>query len=216
VDHPEIGDGPRRPCEPARLARRLVKSAVMSIQGGVPPLGPPLVLPDAPDPRPGPGLVAAQRRRRRSPRFLLKQSRSWRRGASRSHFIDGSIPQAGGYPTTPGPRHLCPRPFPASPGGSPPPMIEVRRRVQRVGPPGSRPAFDPDIFRSRYPPVGPLRPPRPLPGRRPRPRSSPGWLRARSRHGGSSDTSTAYTSPRRSRPPTRPSAPSPAPTENTG
>jgi len=29
-------------------------------------------------------------------------------------------------------------------------MIEVRRRVQRVGPPGSRPAFDPDIFRSRY------------------------------------------------------------------
>lgn len=28
-------------------------------------------------------------------------------------------------------------------------MIEVRRRIQRIGPPGSRPAFDPDIFRSR-------------------------------------------------------------------
>lgn len=29
-------------------------------------------------------------------------------------------------------------------------MIEVRRRVQRVGPQGSRPAFEPEIFRSRY------------------------------------------------------------------
>jgi transposase len=29
-------------------------------------------------------------------------------------------------------------------------MIEVRRRIQRVGPPGSRPAFDAQIFRSRY------------------------------------------------------------------
>jgi len=29
-------------------------------------------------------------------------------------------------------------------------LIEVRRRLQRVGEKGSRPAFDPDIFRSRY------------------------------------------------------------------
>lgn len=29
-------------------------------------------------------------------------------------------------------------------------LLEVRRRVQRIAPPGSRPAFDPDIFRSRY------------------------------------------------------------------
>jgi transposase len=29
-------------------------------------------------------------------------------------------------------------------------MIEVRRRIQRISPHGSRPAFEPDIFRSRY------------------------------------------------------------------
>jgi len=29
-------------------------------------------------------------------------------------------------------------------------MIEVRRRIQRIGPHGSRPAFEPTIFRSRY------------------------------------------------------------------
>lgn len=29
-------------------------------------------------------------------------------------------------------------------------LIEVRRRIQRIGPKGSRPAYDPDIFRSRY------------------------------------------------------------------
>lgn len=29
-------------------------------------------------------------------------------------------------------------------------MIEVRRRIQRIGPHGSRPAFEPEIFRSRY------------------------------------------------------------------
>jgi transposase len=29
-------------------------------------------------------------------------------------------------------------------------MIEVRRSMQRIGPPGSRPAFEPEIFRSRY------------------------------------------------------------------
>lgn len=29
-------------------------------------------------------------------------------------------------------------------------LIEVRRRIQRVGPKGTRPAYDPDIFRSRY------------------------------------------------------------------
>ncbi len=29
-------------------------------------------------------------------------------------------------------------------------VVEVRRRIQRIGPVGSRPAFDPDIFRSRY------------------------------------------------------------------
>jgi len=29
-------------------------------------------------------------------------------------------------------------------------MIEVRRQIQRIGPPGTRPAFDPDIFGSRY------------------------------------------------------------------
>jgi transposase len=29
-------------------------------------------------------------------------------------------------------------------------MIEVRRRIQRIGEHGSRPAFEPEIFRSRY------------------------------------------------------------------
>jgi transposase len=29
-------------------------------------------------------------------------------------------------------------------------MIQVRRRIQRIAPPGSRPAFEPEIFRSRY------------------------------------------------------------------
>lgn len=29
-------------------------------------------------------------------------------------------------------------------------MIEVRRRIQRIGPHGSRPAFEPEVFRSRY------------------------------------------------------------------
>jgi transposase len=29
-------------------------------------------------------------------------------------------------------------------------LIEVRRRIQRIGPKGSRPAFHPEIFRSRY------------------------------------------------------------------
>ncbi len=29
-------------------------------------------------------------------------------------------------------------------------VVEVRRRIQRIGPPGARPAFDPAIFRSRY------------------------------------------------------------------
>jgi len=29
-------------------------------------------------------------------------------------------------------------------------LIDVRRRLQRIGPKGSKPAFDPDIFRSRY------------------------------------------------------------------
>lgn len=29
-------------------------------------------------------------------------------------------------------------------------LIEVRRRIQRIGPHGSRPAYDPDVFRSRY------------------------------------------------------------------
>jgi transposase len=29
-------------------------------------------------------------------------------------------------------------------------MIQVRRRIQRIAPPGTRPAFEPEIFRSRY------------------------------------------------------------------
>lgn len=29
-------------------------------------------------------------------------------------------------------------------------MVEVRRRIQRIGPQGSRPAFEPEVFRSRY------------------------------------------------------------------
>jgi transposase len=29
-------------------------------------------------------------------------------------------------------------------------VVETRRRIQRIGPVGSRPAFDPEIFRSRY------------------------------------------------------------------
>ena len=29
-------------------------------------------------------------------------------------------------------------------------QVEVRRRLQRLGPKGTRPAYDPDVFRSRY------------------------------------------------------------------
>jgi transposase len=38
-------------------------------------------------------------------------------------------------------------------------LIEVRRRIQRIAPRGSRPAYHPDIFRSRYLQLPPRRPP---------------------------------------------------------
>ncbi|GIU91815.1 MAG: hypothetical protein KatS3mg011_0721 [Acidimicrobiia bacterium] len=55
-------------------------------------------------------------------------------------------------------------------------LIEVRRRIQRIGPHGSRPAYDPDVFRSRYlqlrredrPRRGSEEPPRTRPCRPPR------------------------------------------------
>lgn len=74
--------------------------------------------------------VAANRRSRRC-RVLLIDETSLRRGhhlGHASHVLD---------------RFHVARWFAAG-------MVEVRRRVQRIGPHGFRPAFGPEVFRSRY------------------------------------------------------------------
>ncbi len=90
-------------------------------------------------------------------------------------------------------------------------LIEVRRRIQRQGPPDTRPAFDPDIFRSRYlqlsrfdrldvarvEALGRIL------------AREPNWKR----RGGCCSTSTASTSPPTTEKPTRRSAPSSPPTK---
>jgi len=80
--------------------------------------------------------------------FLQSQGHRWLRGV-RVVVSDGSksyrsaIHQHLGHATHVLDRFHVARWFAAA-------MIEVRRRIQRIGPPGSRPAFEPDIFRSRY------------------------------------------------------------------
>ncbi len=80
--------------------------------------------------------------------FLLTQGHRWMRGV-KVVVSDGStayrsaITQHLGHATHVLDRFHVARWFAAG-------MIEVRRRIQRIGPHGSRPAFEPEIFRSRY------------------------------------------------------------------
>lgn len=80
--------------------------------------------------------------------FLKTQGHRWCRGV-KVVVSDGSksyrkaISQHLGHATHVLDRFHVARWFAAS-------MIEVRRRIQRIGDKGVRPAFDPDIFRSRY------------------------------------------------------------------
>jgi transposase len=80
--------------------------------------------------------------------FLVTQGHRWLKGV-RVVVSDGSgsyrsaITQHLGHATHVLDRFHVARWFAAG-------MIEVRRRIQRVGPHGSRPAYEPDIFRSRF------------------------------------------------------------------
>ncbi|MGH8911329.1 MAG: ISL3 family transposase [Acidimicrobiia bacterium] len=80
--------------------------------------------------------------------FLISQGHRWLRGV-RVVVSDGSgsyrsaISEHLGHATHVLDRFHVARWFAAG-------MIEVRRRLQRNGPPGTRPAFEPAIFRSRY------------------------------------------------------------------
>ena len=80
--------------------------------------------------------------------FLLTQGHRWLKGV-RVVVSDGSgsyrsaITQHLGHATHVLDRFHVARWFAAG-------MIEVRRRLQRTGPPGTRPAFEPEVFRSRY------------------------------------------------------------------
>lgn len=80
--------------------------------------------------------------------FLLAQSHRWLKGV-KVVVSDGSgsyrsaIARHLGHATHVLDRFHVARWFAAG-------MIEVRRRLQRIGEPGSRPAFEPAIFRSRY------------------------------------------------------------------
>ncbi|MBU1495162.1 MAG: ISL3 family transposase [Actinobacteria bacterium] len=80
--------------------------------------------------------------------FLVAQGHRWLKGV-RVVVSDGSVPyrssiqQHLGHATHLLDRFRVARWFAAG-------MIEVRRRIQRIGPHGSRPAFDPQVFRSRY------------------------------------------------------------------
>jgi len=80
--------------------------------------------------------------------FLVAQGHRWLRGV-KVVVSDGSIPYRSAIQSHLGhashvlDRFHVARWFCAG-------MIEVRRRLQRIGPHGSRPAFEPEIFRSRY------------------------------------------------------------------
>jgi transposase len=80
--------------------------------------------------------------------FLLAQGHRWLKGV-KVVVSDGSgsyrsaIAQHLGHATHVLERFHVARWFAAG-------MIEVRRRLQRIGEPGSRPAFEPVVFRSRY------------------------------------------------------------------
>lgn len=80
--------------------------------------------------------------------FLVTQGHRWMRGV-KVVVSDGSKPyrkaihQHLGHATHVLDRFHVARWFTAG-------MIEVRRRIQRIGTHGSRPAFEPDVFRSRY------------------------------------------------------------------
>lgn len=80
--------------------------------------------------------------------FLLAQGHRWLRGvrvvvSHGSGSYRASIRQHLGHATHVLDRFHVARWFAAG-------MIEVRHRIQRIGPHGSRPAFEPDVFRSRY------------------------------------------------------------------
>jgi transposase len=80
--------------------------------------------------------------------FLLSQGHRWLRGvkvvvSDGSGSYRASITQHLGHATHVLDRFHVARWFAAG-------MIEVRRRLQRIGPHGSRPAYEPDIFRSRF------------------------------------------------------------------
>lgn len=80
--------------------------------------------------------------------FLQSQGHRWMRGvkvvvSDGSKAYRAAIRQHLGHATHVLDRFHVARWFAAG-------MIEVRRRIQRIAPHGSRPAFDPDIFRSRY------------------------------------------------------------------
>lgn len=80
--------------------------------------------------------------------FLVSQGHRWLRGV-KVVVSDGSgsyraaITQHLGHATHVLDRFHVARWFAAG-------MIEVRRRIQRIGPHGTRPAYEPDIFRSRF------------------------------------------------------------------
>ncbi|MFP5331959.1 MAG: ISL3 family transposase [Acidimicrobiia bacterium] len=80
--------------------------------------------------------------------FLVSQGHRWLKGV-RVVVSDGSGPyrsaitQHLGHATHVLDRFHVARWFAAG-------MIEVRRRIQRIGPHGTRPAYEPDIFRSRF------------------------------------------------------------------
>jgi transposase len=80
--------------------------------------------------------------------FLLAQGHRWLRGV-KVVVSDGSgsyraaIRQHLGHATHVLDRFHVARWFAAG-------MIEVRRRIQRIGPHGSRPAYEPEVFRSRF------------------------------------------------------------------
>jgi len=80
--------------------------------------------------------------------FLVAQGQRWLKGV-RVVVSDGSGPYRSairthlGHATHVLDRFHVARWFAAG-------MIEVRRRLQRIGPHGTRPAFEPEVFRSRY------------------------------------------------------------------
>jgi len=92
--------------------------------------------------------VVAHRNTAALSRFLVAQGHHWLRGV-RVVVSDGSGPYRSaigrqlGHATHVLDRFHVARWFAAG-------MIEVRRRLQRIGEHGDRPAFEPEVFRSRY------------------------------------------------------------------